>query len=327
MSLNNTAISVAPMHRYTHAYQMILMRLISTQWHLYSEMWPVEAVLHGYKQDELTTLSLLPQPWTIQLAGNDPKKLKQACLKLKAYGVKSVNLNVGCPSHKVQKGQFGAVLMKSPDHVAQCLDSMSSSNLKVSIKHRVGVDQFNSLSYLSYFIENIRKKSDCSHFIIHARRALLSNFSPKQNRKIPLLDYQMVKQIKWMYPDLRIDINGGIDSKQASDELGKVFDGCMIGRMAIEKTSEFIRFMNDYPINSNNEYLVFLINILSRYFKLLDKHVAFPLSNKYLSPLINILKGISGSSQWKKMLQHQMTTKQIDQKQILRFLESRLVNS
>jgi tRNA-dihydrouridine synthase A len=327
MSLNNTAISVAPMHRYTHAYQMTLMRLISTRWHLYSEMWPVEAVLQGYKHDELIALSLLAQPWTIQLAGNEPEKLKQACLKLKSYGVKSVNLNVGCPSHKVQKGQFGAVLMKSPDHVAQCLDSMNSSNLKVSIKHRVGVDQFYSLSYLSYFIENIRKKSDCTHFIIHARRALLSNFNPKQNRKIPLLDYQMVKQIKWMYPDLRIEINGGIDSKKTSDELGKVFDGCMIGRMAIEKTSEFIRSMNDHPINSKHEYLVFLITILSRYFKLLEKPVDFPLSNKHLLPLVNILKGVSGSNQWKKMLQHQMMTKHVDQKQLLNFLESRLVNT
>ena len=199
---------------------------------LYSEMVTAAAVIHG-PRDRLLGYSQEEHPVTLQLGGSDPAELAQAVRAARPYGYDEINLNVGCPSDRVQSGCFGAVLMERPGLVADCVAAMlGASDVPVTVKCRIGVDDQNPEDVLPDFLARV-SAAGVSHFIIHARKAWLKGLSPKENREVPPLDYGLVLQMKAAFPHLTICINGGITTlAQAKALLDQGLDGVMLGRAA-----------------------------------------------------------------------------------------------
>lgn len=206
-------------------------RVLSRGALLYTEMVTAEALIHG---DPLRLIGFDPceHPLALQLGGSDPEKLARATRIGSAFGYDEINLNVGCPSDRVQSGRFGACLMREPNLVAECLIAMrEASGVPVTVKNRLGVDEQEPRESLFAFSE-IVAKAGINVFVVHARKALLKGLSPKDNREIPPLDYQIVRDLKQAYPHLTIILNGGLTSiAQAKDESAGL-DGVMLGRAA-----------------------------------------------------------------------------------------------
>lgn len=226
--------SVAPMMEWTDRHDRFFLRLISTHALLYTEMVTAPAIIHG-KRDYLLGFDEAEHPVAIQLGGSDPKELTEAARIAEGYGYDEINLNVGCPSDRVQSGRFGACLMKEPDLVAECIATMANAvNVPVTVKCRIGVDDQDPGEALPTLIEKVRD-AGCRTIIVHARKAWLEGLSPKQNRTVPPLDYDLVYEMKRTYPDLEICINGGIATLDETDAHLKHVDGVMMGRMAYER--------------------------------------------------------------------------------------------
>lgn len=225
-------LSVAPMMDWTDRHCRFFHRLMTRRAMLYTEMVTAPAVIHGPKA-RLLDFSPAEHPVALQLGGSDPAELAQATRIARDWGYDEINLNVGCPSDRVQSGCFGAVLMERPQLVAECVAAMiAESDVPVTVKCRIGVDDQDPAKVLPDFIERVAK-AGVSHFVIHARKAWLQGLSPKENREIPPLDYPLVQRMKALFPDLTICINGGITSlDQARDLLDQGLDGVMIGRAA-----------------------------------------------------------------------------------------------
>jgi tRNA-dihydrouridine synthase A len=225
-------LSVAPMMDWTDRHCRFLHRQITRNALLYTEMVTAQAVVHG-PRDRLLGFDPAEQPVALQLGGSEPKVLAEAVRIAAGYGYGEVNLNVGCPSDRVKSGCFGAVLMKSPDLVAECLAAMQVDDaVEVTVKCRIGVDDQNPAEVLPAFIETVAG-AGVRRVIIHARKAWLNGLSPKENREIPPLDYPLVVAMKQAFPGLHISINGGISSvAQAKALLDQGLDGAMIGRAA-----------------------------------------------------------------------------------------------
>jgi tRNA-dihydrouridine synthase A len=198
---------------------------------LYTEMVTADAVIHG-DRDRLLGFDDIEQPVALQLGGSEPDKLAKAARIGAAYGYCEINLNVGCPSERVQSGAFGACLMREPDLVADCLSAIREAvSVPVTVKHRLGVDDDDPRTRLFSFVET-QARAGTTHFIVHARMAWLKGLSPKENREIPPLDYDLVADLKRAHPNLTIILNGGLASLDAaSRELPRV-DGVMLGRAA-----------------------------------------------------------------------------------------------
>ena len=224
---------VAPMMDRTDRHERFFLRSLSKKAYLYTEMINANAVLFG-NQNELLKFNECEHPLAIQLGGNDPIKLSEAATISESYGYDEINLNVGCPSTKVQNGDFGAILMRNPNLVAKCVKAIKNNvNIPVSIKCRIGVDDMDEEKDLNTFIKKV-SDSGCKVFIIHARKAWLKGLSPKENRNIPPLNYERVYKLKDEFPHLEIIINGGLENiEDSKNNLTKV-DGVMMGRKAYE---------------------------------------------------------------------------------------------
>ncbi|PQJ53043.1 tRNA dihydrouridine(20/20a) synthase DusA [Psychrosphaera saromensis] len=219
---------VAPMLDWTDRHCRYFYRLMSKNTVLYTEMVTTGAIIHG-KGDYLKFNSE-EQPVALQLGGSDPVALAHCAKLAEERGYDEVNLNVGCPSDRVQNGMFGACLMAKPELVAECVKAMKEvTSIPITVKSRIGIDDFDSFEFLADFIK-IVKEAGCTTFIIHARKAWLTGLSPKQNRDVPPLDYDRVYKIKQMFPELEIIINGGIKTLEESVEHLKYVDGVMLGR-------------------------------------------------------------------------------------------------
>ena len=229
--LSQHTFSVAPMMGWTDRHCRYFHRLLSRHTRLYTEMITADAIVHG-DQAYLLQMNEQEHPVALQLGGSDPEQLARAVKIAEAYGYDEFNLNVGCPSDRVQNGRFGACLMKEPERVRDCMAAMKeSTDQLVSVKCRIGVDDMDDEAGLTHFVEMV-KSSGIDHFIIHARKAWLEGLSPKQNREIPPLNYPRVYQLKANYSDLKIVINGGVESlEQVGAHLQQV-DGVMMGRQA-----------------------------------------------------------------------------------------------
>lgn len=236
-------VSIAPMMDYTDRHFRYLLRLITKRALLYTEMITAEALLHG-DRDFLLAYDPTEHPLALQLGGSDPKKLAQCTQMAYEYGYDEVNLNAGCPSDRVQSGRFGACLMKEPALVAECLTAMQAKvPIPVTLKTRIGVDEHDSYDHLQQFIATVAQ-AGCKTFIIHARKAWLQGLSPKENRTIPPLRYEVVYQLKKDFPQLNIVLNGGLitlpqmqtvlaEKVPHQDGASTVhLDGIMIGRQA-----------------------------------------------------------------------------------------------
>jgi tRNA-dihydrouridine synthase A len=219
------------MMEWTDRHCRHFLRLISKRTFLYTEMVTAEAVLHG-DRERVLGFDAAEHPLALQLGGSDPKKLAAAARVGADYGYDEINLNVGCPSDRVQSGRFGACLMAEPNLVGACVTEMgASSGLPVTVKCRIGIDDQDAEENLDRFIDTVAA-AGCTTFIVHARKAWLQGLSPKQNRDVPPLDYARVARLKARRPELEIVLNGGIDSlASATAHLGEV-DGVMLGRAA-----------------------------------------------------------------------------------------------
>lgn len=221
-------LSVAPMLDWTDKHCRYFYRLMSAHTVLYTEMVTTGAILHG-KGDYLS-YNDAEHPLVLQLGGSNVKNMTECAKIAEQYGYDEININVGCPSDRVQNGRFGACLMAEPQLVAECVNEMqAATNVPVTVKSRIGIDDLDSYEFLHTFIEQVAQ-AGCQHFIVHARKAWLSGLSPKQNRDIPPLDYTRVYKIKQDFPQLEISINGGIKSLAETSEHLQHIDGVMIGR-------------------------------------------------------------------------------------------------
>ena len=225
-------LSVAPMMDWTDRHCRFFHRQMTRRAMLYTEMVTAAAVIHG-PRDRLLGFDAGEHPVALQLGGSDPRDLAQAVRIAAPYGYDEINLNVGCPSDRVQSGCFGAVLMQRPGLVADCVAAMiGESPVPVTVKCRIGVDDQNPDLVLPDFLSKV-SAAGVSHFVIHARKAWLQGLSPRENRELPPLDHDLVVRMKTMFPHLTICINGGISTlSQARGLLDRGLDGVMIGRAA-----------------------------------------------------------------------------------------------
>jgi tRNA-dihydrouridine synthase A len=224
---------VAPMMDWTDRHCRVFHRQLTRHALLYTEMVTADAVLRGDRQ-RLIGFSPEEHPVALQLGGSDAKKLLEAAHIAEEFGYDEVNLNVGCPSDRVQEGRFGACLMAEPNLVANCISSMQARvSIPVTVKCRIGIDDQDEEADFQSFIDTVAH-AGCATFIVHARKAWLKGLSPKENREIPPLDYARVYRLKAARPDLQIIINGGIETLAACDEHLKHVDGIMLGRAAYQ---------------------------------------------------------------------------------------------
>ena len=224
---------IAPMMDRTDRHCRYFHRLLTKRSFLYTEMLHSNAILNG-NTSKLLEYDQEEHPLAIQLGGSDPVSLAEASVISEEFGYKEINLNIGCPSTKVQKGRFGAVLMKEPGLVSKCISAMKKSvNIPVTVKCRIGVDDMDEDTCLDKFIKEV-SFAGCETFIIHARKAWLKGLSPKDNREIPPLNYQRVYKLKDAFPDLNFIINGGIKTIEESLDHLQYVDGVMLGREAYD---------------------------------------------------------------------------------------------
>jgi tRNA-dihydrouridine synthase A len=224
----NRTISVAPMLDWTDKHCRYFLRQISQHALLYTEMVTTGAIIFGkgdylgYNQEE--------HPVALQLGGSNPTDMARCAAQAQKYGYDEVNINVGCPSDRVQNGRFGACLMAEPDTVAACINSMQAEvDIPVTVKSRIGIDEMDEYKDLTRFIEVVAA-SGCDTFIVHARKDWLKGLSPKQNRDVPPLMYDRVYQLKQQFPDLHISLNGGVKTLDEVQLHLEHLDGVMIGR-------------------------------------------------------------------------------------------------
>ena len=253
---------VAPMMRYTDMHERFFLRLISKKAVLYTEMISTGALIHGNCDYQLD-FNKEEHPVAVQFGGSSPQELSQCSIKAEKKGYDEINLNIGCPSERVQKGNFGVCLMLEPDLVAECTRKMSKSvDIPVTVKCRTGVDNNDDYEFLKSFISTV-KDSGVKTFIIHARKGILKGLSPRQNRNIPPLNYQKVYSIKDDFPDLEIIINGGIKNiSEAKNHLNFV-DGVMLGRAAYD--DPFMLSDIDSEIYSNTKVEISRKDLLTEY--------------------------------------------------------------
>ncbi len=223
--------AVAPMLDVTDRHFRMFMRTLSPRVKLYTEMKTCGAVLHG-ERERILGFDRRERPLAIQLGGADPDELARCAGIAEQAGYDEVNLNVGCPSARVQSGRFGACLMAEPALVARCVAAMRAAvALPVTVKTRIGIDRRDHYAHLAEFVARVAE-AGCAHFIIHARKAWLNGLSPKENRNVPPLKYERVYRLKKDFPELRFSLNGGVQTAEDARRHLQLVDGVMIGREA-----------------------------------------------------------------------------------------------
>jgi tRNA-dihydrouridine synthase A len=225
-------LSIAPMLDWTTSPYRTFMRNLTKRTLLYTEMVTTGAIIFGNKEKYLK-YNEQEHFVALQLGGSDPKALAECAQIAEQRGYDEVNLNVGCPSDRVQNGSFGACLMAEPELVGECIKAMQDVvSIPVTVKSRIGIDDFESYDFFENFIGTVNKVSECETFIVHARNAILKGLSPKENREIPPLKYDYVYRIKEQFPDFHISINGGVKTLEETEQHLQHVDGVMIGREA-----------------------------------------------------------------------------------------------
>ena len=299
MTLLDRRLSVAPMMDWTDRHERFFLRQITGRTLLYTEMITTGAVLHG-DQDKLLGFDDCEHPLALQLGGSEPKDLAQCAGLAADFGYDEVNLNIGCPSDRVQSGRFGACLMAEPKHVADCVAAMGEGDLPVTLKCRIGIDDRDSYEELLAFVSTVREGGVTS-FAVHARIAVLDGFSAKQNREIPPLRYHDVYRLKADCPDLEIVINGGIGNLgEAEAHLAHV-DGVMIGRAAYQ--NPWMLGEADRRIFGATEPGPSRDEVLHRVAGYADKHVsAGGRLADITRHILGLFQGLPGARAWRRHL-------------------------
>jgi len=293
----------------TDRHERFFLRLISKNVLLYTEMIVSEAISRGDKK-KLLAFNLNEKPLALQIGGSSAKLLAEAAKIGEDFGYDEINLNLGCPSRKVQKNKFGACLMKEPNLVADCLtEMMASCSIPVTVKTRIGYDDVEDYESLKNFIQ-ILKKTGVKTFVIHARKAMLGKFTPKQNLNIPPLKYDIVYRLKEDFPDEEIIINGGINSiYQIKNHLEKV-DGVMIGRTAYH-SPYFLAEIEKEIFNNHN--IPSRTEVIERMFPYIKEEASKGTRlNQIMRHTIGLFHGQKGSADWKRYLSKNMCIREAD---------------
>lgn len=304
--ISSRLISIAPMLDWTDQYCRYFFRLFSPNTLLYTEMITTGALLHGNPERWLK-FDPAEHPIAVQLGGSCQKELAGCARLAEQFGFDEVNLNVGCPSDRVQAGRFGACLMAEPDLVADCVASMQAAvNIPVTVKTRIGIDQQDSYEELTNFISKIAA-AGCRVFIIHARKAWLKGLSPKENREIPPLRYDIVHQLKSDFPQLQIIINGGLTAVEQIKQQLNVVDGVMIGRVAYQ--NPYILAQIDQALfNSNkDEKMITRHDIIEKFGVFAEHQLSQGVPLKRMARhMLGLFHGLPCAKQWRRHLSVQM---------------------
>ena len=314
----NRKVSVAPMMDCTDKHERYFLRLISKNVLLYTEMIVCDAIERGDKK-KLLSFNMEEKPVALQLGGSSPKMLSNSAKIGEEFGYDEINLNLGCPSKKVQKNKFGACLIKEPNLVADCLNEMvNKTNLPVTVKTRIGYDEVEDYENLYNFV-NLLKSTGVKTFIIHARKAMLGKFTPKQNLNIPPLKYEMVYKLKKDFPHLEIVINGGItNTDQIKDHL-KCVDGVMIGRSIYHSPYFLADIENEIYSTKNISTREEIIKELIDYAKVENKKGTK--LHHIMRHTLGLFHGKSGSSFWKRYLTENLCVRDADVQKINHILD------
>ncbi len=292
-------INIAPMMDWTDRHYRVFVRGLTRYTQLYTEMVTVNALLHG-DLEYLLGFDAIEHPLVLQLGGSDPALCAKAAAIGESFGYDEINLNVGCPSDRVQAGRFGACLMKEPALVAECIAAMKSVvKIPVTVKMRIGVDDQDSYPELLNFVK-IVSKAGCHTWIVHARKAWLKGLSPRENREIPPLQYEVVQQLKTDYPDFQIIINGGIKTLTEIIAHNNQVDGVMIGREACSNPYLLATFDQFYdPLAKVPTRLEVIEAYLPYMVQQLEKQV--PL-RALIKPIFGLYQGMPGAREYRRYL-------------------------
>ncbi len=291
-------LCVAPMLDWTDKYYRYFARLITKHTLLYTEMVTTGALLHGNRQRFLE-FDPCEHPVALQLGGSDPFDLAVCSRMVEDKGYDEVNLNLGCPSDRVQSGRFGACLMLEPNLVAECVSAMQKAvSIPVTVKHRIGIDHDDNYKTLHNFVSTVAQ-AGCLTFIVHARNAWLDGLSPKENRDIPPLRYETVHRLKRDFPGLEIIINGGMNTLDAAKGQLEHVDGVMIGREAYQNPwilaeADKLVFGDVHPIPSRHEIIEQLIPFVQREFA-----QGTPI-NRITRHILGLFQGQPGAKAWRR---------------------------
>ncbi len=274
-------------------------RLLAPSALLYTEMVTTGAIIHG-DADRYLTYNDEEHPLALQLGGSDPDDLAKCARLAEQHGYDEINLNVGCPSDRVQRGRFGACLMLEPELVRDCMSAMLDAvDIPVTIKTRLGVDDHYSYQYMSDFVGQVAE-SGCSVFVMHARKAILAGLSPKQNRDIPPLHHDWVYRLKLESPDLEIVINGGIDSVETAKHHLEQVDGVMLGRVAYHTPWVLAECQQQFLEKQSVICREDMIEPMTRY---LEHQVKAGTAVKHISRhLLGLFQGLPGARAWRRYL-------------------------
>ena len=302
-------VSVAPMMDCTDRHDRFFLRLMSKNVMLYSEMVATKSAIHG-DQKKILGFSPEEKPLALQVGGSDKKELSEVAKIAEDMGYDEININLGCPSKKVQKNKFGACLMKEPDLVSECIHSMvHSCKIPVTAKTRIGFDDIEDFDYLNQFIFKI-KEAGCKTIILHARKAILKGLSPKQNLNIPKLNYKMVYEIKKHNPELEIIINGGISTIDEIKDHLKLCDGVMLGRAIYQNPFFLVDIEKEIFTVINN---VSREEVAEKLLKYLEKEVKLGTKvNHIMRHTVGLYYGQVGSKKWKRYLSDNMMARDSD---------------
>jgi tRNA-dihydrouridine synthase A len=292
-------LNVAPMMDWTDRHCRYFHRLLAPSALLYTEMVTTGAILHG-DLEKLIGFNREEHPLALQLGGSDPLELAESARIAQRYGYDEVNLNVGCPSDRVQRGRFGACLMLEPALVGDCVSAMRDAvNIPVTVKTRLGVDDCYSYEYFSDFVGELAQ-SDCDTFIVHARKAWLSGLSPKENRDVPELHYDWVYRLKSEQPGLTIVLNGGITSVTGVREALDKLDGVMLGRAAYHTPwllSELHRELSGAGgVESREDAVASMTRYIGR-----QKDQGVPVKN-ISRHVLGLFQGLPGARRWRRYI-------------------------
>jgi len=293
-------LSVAPMLDWTDRHCRYFHRLLSQNTLLYTEMVTTGAIIHG--KGDFLQYSEQEHPIALQLGGSNPVDLA-TCAKLAAErGYDEINLNVGCPSDRVQNGRFGACLMAEPQLVADCVSAMREvADVPVTVKTRIGIDEQDSYEFLTDFISTVHEKGGVDQFTIHARKAWLSGLSPKENREIPPLDYPRAYQIKKDFPHLTIAVNGGVKTLAEAKEHLEHLDGVMIGREAYQ--NPYILAEVDQQIFGVEKEVIKRSDVVKAMYPYIEQELS---NGAYLGHItrhmLGLFQNMPGARQWRRYI-------------------------
>ena len=293
----------------TDRHDRFFLRLMSKNVMLYSEMVATKSAIHGDRK-KILHYSPEEKPLALQVGGSNKKELSEVTKIAEDMGYDEINLNLGCPSKKVQKNRFGACLMKEPDLVAECISEMvNSCKIPVTAKTRIGFDNVEDFEYLNSFIQKI-EKAGCKTFILHARKAILKGLTPKQNLIIPKLNYKMVYEIKSKNPHLEIIINGGISKIEEINKHLRLCDGVMIGRSIYQNPYSLVEIEKEIFKSKN---LPTREEVVEKLLKYLEKEVKLGTKvNHIMRHTVGLYHGQAGSKNWKRYLSENMMAKDSD---------------